>query len=88
MAFVLPAAKCDLNMTTAEQGLVNSANFIGVMVSSMFWGFMADTWGRKNVLQICYFFTFFFSALSSMSASTTMLFVTRVLVGMRFTFNQ
>ena len=81
MAYVLPAAKCDLKMTVAEQGLVNAANYIGVAISSIFWGFVADSWGRKKVLQLCYFLTFLFAVLSSFSMSTTMLFTTRLLVG-------
>ena len=82
MALVLPAAKCDLDMTVTEQGLVNAANFIGVSISSIFWGFIADIWGRKNVLQLTYFLTFFFACMSSMSVSSIMLFITRLCVGL------
>lgn len=40
MAIVLPAAKCDIEITTTEQGLINAIGFIGVVLTSHFWGFM------------------------------------------------
>lgn len=40
MAIVLPAAKCDIEITTTEQGLINAVGFIGVVLTSHFWGFM------------------------------------------------
>lgn len=83
MSFVLPAAKCDLKITNAEQGFINSIGYIGIVVSSHFWGFLADTWGRKKVLQLSFFLTFLFAALSSLSYSSLMLLVTRFIVGLR-----
>lgn len=41
IAFALPYANCDLKMTTTEIGLVSSIAFLGIVVSSHFWGFMA-----------------------------------------------
>lgn len=40
MAIVLPAAKCDIDITTTEQGLINVISFVGVILTSHFWGFM------------------------------------------------
>lgn len=82
MAFVLPAAKCDIEMTTAEQGLINAIGFIGVVLTSHFWGFMADTWGRRKVLLFSLLSGFIFSIISSFSVSSLMLLLTRLLVGM------
>lgn len=82
MAFVLPAAKCELDITTGEQGMINAVAFLGVVLTSHFWGFMADTWGRRKVLQFALGTGFLFSALSSMSVSSTMLLVTRFCVGL------
>lgn len=82
MSVVLPAARCDLKFSTAEQGLINAVGFIGVVVSSHFWGFLADTWGRQKVLKIALSLGFMFSALSSVSVDTAMLLVTRLLVGL------
>lgn len=82
MAFVLPAAKCDIEMTTTEQGLINAIGFIGVVLTSHFWGFMADTWGRLKVIRFSMLSGFVFSVISSFSVTSMMLLFTRLLVGM------
>lgn len=82
MGFVLPIAKCDLNISTSEQGLINAITLIGVVLTSHFWGFMADTWGRQKVLRISLLTGFIFSALSSFSVNSTMLLITRFVVGL------
>ncbi|XP_037037557.1 synaptic vesicle glycoprotein 2B-like [Bradysia coprophila] len=82
MAFVLPSAKCDIEMTTTEHGLINAIGFIGVVLTSHFWGFMADTWGRLKVIQFSLFSGVVFSIISSFSVTSMMLLFTRLLVGM------
>lgn len=81
MAYVLPAAKCELHMTTAEQGLTYVVAHIGFVCASHFWGFLADTWGRKKVLQTALFMCFIISIISSYSSSSLMLMLTRFAVG-------
>lgn len=82
MAFVLPAAKCELHISTGEQGMINAVAFLGVVLTSQFWGFMADTWGRRKVLQSALGTGFVCSALSSLSTTSTMLLITRFGVGL------
>lgn len=82
MAFVLPAAKCDFKMSTAEQGFTNSVGFIGVIFASHFWGFMADTWGRRKVIRSTLFIAFVLSLISSLSLNTWMLIITRFASGL------
>ncbi|XP_073952742.1 synaptic vesicle glycoprotein 2C-like isoform X2 [Choristoneura fumiferana] len=47
---VLPAAACDLGLTTSQQGLLSAVPLIGVMLSSYAWGLCADTKGRRWTL--------------------------------------
>lgn len=82
MAFVLPDAKCEMQLSNSEQGLINAVAFIGVVISSHFWGFITDTWGRRKVLQTALSTSFVFSVLSSVSTSSTMLLVLRLGVGL------
>lgn len=82
MAYILPAAKCDLNISNAEQGFINSVMFMGTIFTANIWGFVADTWGRKNVIQLCLATVFIFSTLSSFSYSTGMLMVARIFIGL------
>ncbi|RZC33863.1 Sugar tr and/or MFS 1 domain containing protein [Asbolus verrucosus] len=52
MMFIIPAAQCDLNLSLSSKGLLSSVSFIGVVVSSYMWGYLADTRGRKNILVV------------------------------------
>lgn len=52
VSYILPQIRCDLNLSTAEQGVLSSISFVGIVVSSHFWGFLADTWGRQKVLRL------------------------------------
>lgn len=88
MSLVLPMAKCDLNISPSEQGFINSVIFIGVLISSHFWGFITDTWGRAKTLRCTLLLTFCASALSSMSTQNWMLIVTRLLVGITLVLNE
>ncbi|KAL7045032.1 hypothetical protein ACKWTF_002134 [Chironomus riparius] len=50
ISFVIPAAVCDLNLTTSDKGLLSGMTFLGVMSSSHLFGFLADTKGRRVVV--------------------------------------
>ena len=82
MSYVVPAAKCELNISNTQQGFLNSVSFFGVVLGAHFWGFMADTWGRKKVLQVCLFMATSLSLVSSLSISTYMLMSLRFMVGL------
>lgn len=51
----MPQIRCDLNLSTAEQGLLSSISYLGIVSSSHIWGFLADTWGRQKVLRLTTF---------------------------------
>lgn len=82
IGFVLPYVKCDLHMTPYEQGILNSVVFCGIILSSHFWGFLADTWGRRKVMQVSVLTTFIFSAISSVANNVWLMIVLRLLVGL------
>ncbi|XP_026330377.1 synaptic vesicle glycoprotein 2B-like [Hyposmocoma kahamanoa] len=50
MSYVLPAAKCELQLTTYTTGLINMAFMSGGVASAFFWGIVADVFGRRNIL--------------------------------------
>lgn len=83
MGFVLPVAKCELQISNVEQGMINAVAFVGVVLTSHLWGFFADTWGRVKVLRLSLLLGFVCSAMSSLSTSSTMLMITRFMVGLR-----
>ncbi|KAF5286663.1 hypothetical protein FQR65_LT12494 [Abscondita terminalis] len=49
-AYAMPAAQCELNLTSLQIGLINSSFLIGAIFSSFLWGVLADLKGRKKVL--------------------------------------
>ncbi|KAL4703842.1 hypothetical protein ACJJTC_016809 [Scirpophaga incertulas] len=50
MSYVLPAAKCELQLSTYQTGLVNMSFMSGGVASAFFWGIMGDVFGRRNIL--------------------------------------
>lgn len=59
MSFILPSAQCDLDLNTQTKGWLNSIIFIGMMVGAYVWGSIADTLGRRKVID-SYFVERFF----------------------------
>lgn len=81
MGFIISAAECDLHLTFSDKGMLNGAAFCGVVISSHFWGFLSDTWGRRKVILLATSVSLALSILSSFSVNVWMLIVTRFLVG-------
>ncbi|XP_046662510.1 synaptic vesicle glycoprotein 2B-like isoform X3 [Homalodisca vitripennis] len=50
VSFILPAAECDLKLSSKDKGLLSSAFFIGTIAGSHLSGYLADTLGRRYVL--------------------------------------
>lgn len=80
-SYILPYAKCDLNLTIAEQGVLTSVSFLGIVSTSYFWGFLADTWGRQKVLSVAALCGFTFSFMSGLATNTTILIILRFMAG-------
>uniref|UniRef100_A0A1B6M7R8 Major facilitator superfamily (MFS) profile domain-containing protein n=1 Tax=Graphocephala atropunctata TaxID=36148 RepID=A0A1B6M7R8_9HEMI len=50
VAYLLPSAQCDLDLSSRRKGLLGSAYFIGTITAAHLSGFLADTLGRKFIL--------------------------------------
>lgn len=81
VSYILSYAKCDMRLTMTEQGLLNSVSYLGIVVSSHFWGFLSDTWGRRKVIRLTLICIFLSSLVSAFSVTTNMLIITRFLTG-------
>lgn len=57
MSYILPSAECDLQLTMFDKGLLNSMSFAGMIGTGFFWGWMADTFGRKKLIFCGYLIT-------------------------------
>lgn len=47
---VLAISQCELSLTNIDKGVLSSIGYVGIILSSHLWGFLADTRGRKAVL--------------------------------------
>lgn len=86
IGFVLPYVRCEMSITTIEQGFLNSVGYIGIVLSSHLWGFLADTTGRRRVLLISMGGGFICALLSAFSFNVITLIITRLLVGILWVF--
>ncbi|XP_055326017.1 synaptic vesicle glycoprotein 2B-like isoform X1 [Sitodiplosis mosellana] len=65
MAFVIPVSQCDLKLSTSEKGILGAVSFFGIICSSHLWGYLADTKGRRCVIQPTLFVAFLLSVAAS-----------------------
>lgn len=52
MSMIFPRAHCDLQLSLADKGALNAATYVGMIMSAIMWGFLADVKGRQKIL--CY----------------------------------
>lgn len=79
-SFLLPSA-CDFALSTSDKGFLSGMTFLGVTVSSYFWGFLGDTQGRKWVIFNALLFSSIFSITSAFVSNFTVFVVCRFMVG-------
>lgn len=67
VSFLLPTARCDLQLSSADMGLLTASIFLGMMVGGYVWGYLADQRGRKKVLVISLTVNGVFGAIASLA---------------------
>lgn len=50
MSYILPSAECDLKLSLLDKGILNAITYAGMISSAIFWGYLADTKGRRKLL--------------------------------------
>lgn len=81
IAFVLPVSTCELHWTTQQKAILGSICYFGFIASSHFWGFLADTTGRKRVTAVGLLGGFACTILSSFANSFGVLLTFRLFNG-------
>ena len=79
--FVLSVAECDLDMTSANKGVLSAIGYVGVILSSHLWGFLADTKGRRKTLIPTLLLAFTATVASSLANNFWLLVFLRFLNG-------
>lgn len=78
---ILPIAQCDLNLSTSDKGILSAIGYVGLILSSHFWGFLADTKGRKTTLVPSLVLAFISTVASSLANNFWLLVSLRFLNG-------
>ncbi|XP_045449384.1 synaptic vesicle 2-related protein-like [Melitaea cinxia] len=74
---VIVTSACDLELTHAQRSILLSMPFLGSIVMSYPWGYVADTQGRLKALRICLWGSFILASLSAFSPNWIVLAVLR-----------
>jgi len=79
---LLPLAlHCEWGIDQYRQALLTTVVFVGMMISSAFWGSVSDRFGRRQALILSGIFLFFYGVLSSFSPSYPWMLCLRFMVG-------
>uniref|UniRef100_A0A8D8Z508 Synaptic vesicle 2-related protein n=1 Tax=Cacopsylla melanoneura TaxID=428564 RepID=A0A8D8Z508_9HEMI len=81
LSILSPALHCEWQITRYQQALTTTIVFMGMMLSSTFWGYVSDRYGRKQALTLCAVLLFYYGILSSLAPSYTWILFLKGLVG-------
>ncbi|MDT7626505.1 MAG: transporter, putative metabolite:H+ symporter [Pseudonocardiales bacterium] len=79
--FLTPLLGTAFHLTTAERGLVATANLIGLAAGAITWGTIADRLGRKRAFGLTLLIFALFSALGALSPNFGVFLVLRFIAG-------
>lgn len=81
LSILSPALHCEWHISQYQQALTTTIVFMGMMLSSTFWGNLSDRYGRKVALSMCGVLLFYYGMLSSIAPNFLWLLFLRGLVG-------
>lgn len=78
---ILAISQCELELTNLHKGILGSIGYVGIILSSHLWGFLADTQGRKKIIVPTLLLAFVFTFISSLAKSFWVLVLFKFLNG-------
>ncbi|XP_046418645.1 synaptic vesicle 2-related protein [Neodiprion fabricii] len=81
LSILSPTLHCEWDITRYQQALTTTVVFLGMMLSSTFWGNLSDRYGRKQALTICAVLLFYYGFLSAFAPNFLWILLLRGLVG-------
>ncbi|KAL1129933.1 hypothetical protein AAG570_012877 [Ranatra chinensis] len=81
LSILSPALHCEWHISRYQQALTTTIVFLGMMLSSTFWGHVSDRYGRKQALSLCAVLLFYYAIMSSFAPSYAWILILRGLVG-------
>lgn len=82
LSFALPAIRAEFGLTTTQGGLLATATLLGIGVSSVTVGWLADNYGRKRALMVSLAVFGVFTAALAVVPGFTMFLVLRFVAGL------
>jgi putative MFS transporter len=82
LSFIIAALKVEWDLTPGQMGWIGSINSIGMAAGALFFGFMADRIGRKNVFIITLLLFSLGSGAAALATSLSIFLVFRFIIGM------
>ncbi|XP_056596561.1 synaptic vesicle glycoprotein 2C [Triplophysa dalaica] len=82
VSFLLPTARCDLHLSSADMGILTASIFLGMMVGGYVWGYLADRRGRRSVLVVSLAVNGVFGAVASLAPSFWLFLLLRFFSGL------
>ncbi|XP_045449418.1 putative transporter svop-1 [Melitaea cinxia] len=76
---IVPTSACELMTTSAQRGFLAAAPVVGLIIGSVFWGYLADVYGRRLMLIISLASAATVNALASISVNWIMLMILQFL---------
>ncbi|XP_041968041.1 synaptic vesicle 2-related protein-like [Aricia agestis] len=76
---IIPASTCELETTGAQRGALAAVPVVGLILGGVFWGYLADKYGRKPMLIISLLTAATVNALASISVNWVMLMILQFL---------
>ncbi|XP_063367367.1 synaptic vesicle 2-related protein-like [Cydia amplana] len=77
-SIIVPASACELETTSAQQGLVVGVPVAGAVIGSLLWGYLGDTRGRRSMLLVSLALGAVSNALASISVNWLMLMIVQL----------
>ncbi|KAG2471055.1 SV2C protein, partial [Polypterus senegalus] len=84
VSFLLPAARCDLQLTSSDMGFLIASTFLGMAIGGYVWGYLADKNGRQKILAFSLAINGLFAALSSLATTFWLFLLLRFISGVGY----
>ncbi|CAG7731972.1 unnamed protein product [Allacma fusca] len=81
LSILSPALHCTLGIDEYQQAFLTTSVFLGMMISSPFWGNLSDKYGRRLALWVSVGLLYFYGTVSSLSRGYFWLVFLRFFVG-------
>ncbi|XP_048582883.1 synaptic vesicle 2-related protein isoform X2 [Nematostella vectensis] len=81
LSILAPTIRCTWHLNSLEEAFITTVVFVGMMLGSSFWGWIADVMGRKTAVVVSASWIFYFGLLSAFSPHYYWIIALRCLVG-------